>query len=89
MIGERYFNGRTLTDDDLSTMLRIISEVNGLNVAWSEENEAFMATSPEFPGLSAFGGTIDEALAEGKVALELMIDEYTGSGLPLPPLQQA
>lgn len=61
----------------------------GLNLVWSEEDEAFLATSLEFPGLSAFGETIDEALAEGKIALELMIEEYTETGLPLPaPRQQ-
>lgn len=53
-------------------------------IQWSEEDEAYLATSAEFPGLSAFGETYQEALQEAEVALELMIETYQASGLPLP-----
>jgi predicted RNase H-like HicB family nuclease len=58
-------------------------------IQWSDEDEAFVATSTEFPGLSAFGDTHQEALREAETALELMIETYQASGLPLPaPKQQ-
>lgn len=60
----------------------------GLSLFWSEEDQAFITISPEFPGLSAFGETMEEALAEGKVALALMIEEYKESGRELPLPQQ-
>jgi predicted RNase H-like HicB family nuclease len=53
-------------------------------IQWSEEDEAFVATSAEFPGLSAFGETHQEALREAETALELMIETYQASGIPLP-----
>jgi predicted RNase H-like HicB family nuclease len=53
-------------------------------LSWSDEDEAYVATCPEFPGLSAFGETAAEALKEAKVALELLIEAYQESGKPLP-----
>lgn len=44
-----------------------------LDVKWSEEDREYIATCPTFPGLSAFGSTEQEALAEGKIALKLFI----------------
>ena len=52
-------------------------------IQWSDEDEAFVATSAEFPGLSAFGETYQEALHEAETALELMIETYQASGIPL------
>ena len=37
-------------------------------VQWSEEDEGYIATIPEFTGLSAFGVTKEEALKELEVA---------------------
>lgn len=54
------------------------------NIAWSEKDGEFLATCPAFPGLSAFGETEEEALAEGKIALELFIESFTERNLPLP-----
>jgi predicted HicB family RNase H-like nuclease len=54
------------------------------NVAWSDEDEAFVATCPEFEGLSAFGSTQLAALKEAQVALKLMIETYQEKGWPLP-----
>lgn len=53
-------------------------------IQWSDEDESLVATSAEFPGLSAFGETHQEALREAETALELMIETYQASGLPLP-----
>ena len=56
-------------------------------IQWSDEDESFVATSAEFPGLSAFGDTYHEALSEAETALELMIETYQESGLPLPAIK--
>ncbi|MEP7272849.1 MAG: toxin-antitoxin system HicB family antitoxin [Acidobacteriota bacterium] len=53
-------------------------------LAWSEEDEGYVATCQEFPGLSAFGRTAQEALTEAEIALELMVETYEEEGVHLP-----
>ena len=60
-----------------------------MNISWSDEDESYVATCPEFPGLSAFGETPEEALAEAQIALQLFIDTYNEDGMPLPEPQVA
>jgi predicted RNase H-like HicB family nuclease len=57
------------------------------NLVWSDEDGGYIATCPEFVGLSAFGETPEEALAEAKVALSLFIETFQKQGLPLPEPQ--
>lgn len=52
---------------------------------WSDEDGGYIATCPEFPGLSAYGATADEAIQEAQMALKSMIKSYEGTGEPLPP----
>jgi antitoxin HicB len=54
------------------------------NVFWSEEDGSYIAVCPEFPILSAFGETAEQALAELKVALDLAIETYQEEGWTLP-----
>jgi predicted RNase H-like HicB family nuclease len=54
---------------------------------WSESDSAFIATCPEFPGLSAFGKTEVEALREAKIALGLFIEDMREDSVPLPEPQ--
>jgi predicted RNase H-like HicB family nuclease len=54
-------------------------------VVWSDEDEAFVATCPEFEGISGIGESADVALAEAQVALQLMIETYEQENWPLPP----
>jgi predicted RNase H-like HicB family nuclease len=42
-------------------------------VAYSSEDEGFIATVPELPGCSAFGETEEEAIREVKVAVSLWL----------------
>ncbi|MDQ3685195.1 MAG: type II toxin-antitoxin system HicB family antitoxin [Acidobacteriota bacterium] len=56
----------------------------GFQIFWSDEDDAYIVTCPEFPGLSAFGDTEEEALREAKVALELFIESMQEHGEPLP-----
>lgn len=55
-------------------------------LAWSDEDGGYIATVPEFEGLSAFGETPEEALAEAKTALQGFIEvlEEAGEALPEP-----
>jgi predicted RNase H-like HicB family nuclease len=54
------------------------------NIAWSEEDQAYLATCPAFPGLSAFGETEEKAVTEAKVALRAMIEACRKKQIPLP-----
>ncbi len=55
-----------------------------IHIFWSEEDDAFVAICDEFPGLSAFGESREEALQEAQVALDLMIETYRDKGLNIP-----
>jgi predicted RNase H-like HicB family nuclease len=55
-----------------------------VHIFWSDEDEGFIALCDEFPGLSAFGETREEALREAQIALNLMIEHYRDSG-QIPP----
>lgn len=55
-----------------------------IQIFWSDEDESFVAVCREFPGLSAFGETREEALHEAQVALAAMIETYQSGGLALP-----
>lgn len=55
-----------------------------VHVMADSEDGAYMALSPEFPGVSAFGDTPQEALAEMAIALEAAIATYVDEGWPLP-----
>ena len=56
----------------------------GFNIIWSDEDEAYVATCPAFPDLSAFGESPEEALEEARVVLGLFIEEYEADGVLLP-----
>ncbi len=58
-----------------------------IQIFWSEEDESFIAICQEFPGLSAFGETREEALHEAQIALDLMIETYQENSIPLPEPQ--
>lgn len=58
-------------------------------VFWSDSDNAYIATCPEFVGLSAFGDTEEKALREAKIALQMFIEDIQESGEPLPEPQKA
>ena len=60
-----------------------------IRVEWSERDEAFKASCPAFPGLSAFGDTRGEALEEANVALSLFVEDYLEEGDELPEPRRA
>ena len=53
-------------------------------VQWSDEDEGYIATVPELPGVSAFGETQEEAVRELEIAKRLMLKVYEEDGCQLP-----
>lgn len=53
-------------------------------VLWSEEDAAYVAVCPEFPGLSGLGDSPEAALAEAQAALRLAVETHEAEGWPLP-----
>ncbi len=53
-------------------------------IEWSEEDQEYVATSPAFPGLSAFGDSEEAALREGKIALQGFIETAKAKNMTLP-----
>lgn len=55
-------------------------------IQWSEADNAYVVTLPEFPGCHTHGDTYEEALRNGKEVIELLVDTYEASGkfLPVP-----
>jgi len=55
-----------------------------INLIWSDEDNCYVATVSEFPGLSAFGDTPEEAAEEAKIAAEGFLKVYEEDGCPIP-----
>jgi predicted RNase H-like HicB family nuclease len=55
-----------------------------VRVAWSEEDAAFIAQSPEFRGITAFGASYGEAVTELEQALQLAVETHEEEGWPVP-----
>lgn len=55
-----------------------------VNLTWSEDDGCYIATIPEFPGLSAFGETPEEAAKEARIAAMGFMEVYKEDGIPLP-----
>ena len=55
-----------------------------IELFYSEEDEGYIAVVPELPGCSAFGGTVEEALQEVKIAMDLWIATAKKEGRNIP-----
>ncbi|MBE0604041.1 MAG: type II toxin-antitoxin system HicB family antitoxin [Deltaproteobacteria bacterium] len=53
-------------------------------VAYSDEDEGYVATVPELPGCSAFGETEEEAVREAKIAASLWLSAARKTGRKVP-----
>ena len=53
-------------------------------VAWSAEDDAYVARVAEFPLLAAHADSTEEALAEIKSVVEMTISDLVESGEPVP-----
>jgi len=57
---------------------------------WSDADAAFVSTCPEFPGVSAFGDSPEEAVRELEVPVRLAIESCLEEGWALPePLRRS
>ncbi len=55
-----------------------------IRIVWSDEEGGYIATSPEFEDLSAFGATAQEAAAQLESVVRIAIASYRDSGWTLP-----
>jgi predicted RNase H-like HicB family nuclease len=55
-----------------------------MNLIWSEEDNAYIVTVPEFPNLSAFGKTPQQAVNEAEIAIRGFIEVLTQDGCEIP-----
>lgn len=55
-------------------------------IEWSDENQAFMVSIPEFPGNYTHGDTYEEAVKQGQDLIESLImwTRQDGKSLPEP-----
>jgi len=58
-----------------------------VSIQWSIDDAEYVATSPEFPGLSALASTAEAATRELSVAIEAAIDAFRHDGEPIPEPQ--
>ena len=55
-----------------------------VTIAWSDEDEVYVADVPELPGCRAHGDTREEALANAMEAMSLWLDTARELGRPIP-----
>jgi predicted RNase H-like HicB family nuclease len=54
-------------------------------IQWSEEDQLYIASLPEFgPGAKTHGATYEDAARQGQDALESLIEAYQADGQVLP-----
>lgn len=58
------------------------------SVQWSEEDDGYIASVPELPGLSAFGETVEKAIKELNKAKKIYLAAYEEDGCRLPEPQK-
>ncbi len=54
-------------------------------IQWSVEDNTFIVTVSELPGLKTHGSTYEEAARNGQEVIELWIDASREWGHPIPP----
>jgi len=63
-----------------------VSDYN-IKVVWSEEDQGYVATLPEFEHLSVVEETPQEALEQFGLVLDIVIEIYTEQGWELPEMK--
>jgi antitoxin HicB len=56
-------------------------------IQWSDEDQVYVVTLPEFDGNKTHGATYEEAARMGQEALESLVEAYQAEGWPLPAPQ--
>ncbi|HIK05398.1 MAG TPA: type II toxin-antitoxin system HicB family antitoxin [Trichormus sp. M33_DOE_039] len=60
----------------------------GINLYWSEEDQAFIAEVPELPGCAADGETYQEALQNVEIIMQEWIETAQELGRHIPEPKQ-
>ncbi|HLX60555.1 MAG TPA: type II toxin-antitoxin system HicB family antitoxin [Planctomycetota bacterium] len=68
----------------LKQMLQKAGHRYSMEIHWSDEDQAFVVTLPEFPVCQTHGATYEEAARQGNEVLELLIETYRADGRALP-----
>ena len=55
-----------------------------IEIFYSEEDEGYISIAPELSGCSAFGESVEEALKELKIAIDLWIETAKNEGREIP-----
>ena len=55
-----------------------------INIFYSEEDDGYIADTPDLENCSAFGETPQQALEEMLIAQRLWLEEAESSGSPIP-----
>lgn len=58
----------------MSTTNDEIHKRYSMTIEWSDEDEAYIVTLPEFPGCHTHGATREEALKNGQEVIELLVE---------------
>lgn len=53
-------------------------------IKWSDEDQAYIVTVPELPGCKTHGATYEEAVSQGKDAIESWIMDALADNEPIP-----
>ena len=53
-------------------------------IQWSDEDQAYIVTLPEFSNCRTHGETYEEAVKNGEEVLDLLIATFREEGKPLP-----
>lgn len=53
-------------------------------IQWSEEDQVYVVTLPEFHRAKTHGTTYETAARSGREAIELLVETYREEGRPLP-----
>ncbi len=53
-------------------------------IQWSDEDNKFIVTIPEFTGCMTHGNTYEEAVKNGQEAIEVCVEAEQALGRPLP-----
>lgn len=64
--------------------LKVVLRHDSMLIQWSDEDEAYVVSFPEFPLAHTHGDTYDEAARHGQDVLNLLIDAYQSQGRVLP-----
>ena len=53
-------------------------------IEWSDDDQVFVVTLPEFPGNRTHGTSYEAAARNGQEVLDLLIETWESEGRPLP-----